>query len=423
MVAPSNNSVSPQQANAYASMLVRTRGKRMVQRTFRQVVPYTFGVANTVNIPLRPVGLLTGLKVVVEGTITTSAAGTAARTDTVLSGTITNGFGASNILSNISLVDLSSNTRVNAPGWYLHALASVRREKPFLATRPNTDQSGFSAPIVVAGAVGTPTPSYLVNSMPAAIGVGGGITNDFFRHIYDVPVAYGPDDLRGAIYAAVTSATLNLQVTLNPNIVAVGAVDSVQSVYNATAGAITDFTTTAGFTITVYQEYIDMLPVDPRSGLVILPPLDLAKAYMINSSVYTGLAATAQFPVSFANWREFQSALFVYNNAGVLGALAAAGGAGGNITEILLQSANLTNIIQVDPALCQAYTRERLGADMPYGMYYLDFRRQPLITQEFGNMQLTVTPSAVTAGAQLYVGWEAIADQNTVMLAGAFRQN
>jgi hypothetical protein len=421
MAAPSNG-VSPQQANAYSSMLVRQRAKRMVQRTYRQIVPYTFGTGNVVNIPLRPVGLLTGLKVVVEGTITTSAAGTGARTDTVLSGVITNGLGAPNVLSNISLVDLSSNTRVNAPGWYLHALASVRRNSPYLATYAANDTAGYAPRIVVAGALGTPTPSYLVNSMPEAIGVGAGITNDFFRHIYDVPVAYGPDDLRGAIYAAVTSATLNLQVTINPNLVSIGAVDSVESVYNATAGAITDFTT-AGFTISVYQEYFDMLPVDPSTGLVILPPLDLAKAYMINSSVYTGLAAGAQFPVSFANWREFQSTLFVYKNTGILGALAAAGGAGGNITDILLQSANLTNIMQLDPALCQAYTRERIGTDMPYGMYYIDLRRQPIITQEFGNMQLTVTPSAAGATPVLYVGWEAIADQNTVMLSGAFRQN
>jgi hypothetical protein len=56
-------------------------------------------------------------------------------------------------------------------------------------------------------------------------------------------------------------------------------------------------------------------------------------------------------------------------------------------------------------------------------MYYIDFRRQPIITQEFGNMQLTVTPSAAGATPVLYVGWEAIADQNTVMLSGAFRQN
>jgi hypothetical protein len=421
-MAVQNSGVSPQVANDFASRLVRARAKKMVQRTYRQVVPYTFGTAQTINIPLRPVGLLTSLKVVIEGTITTSAAGTGARTDTVLSGVITNGLGAPCMLSNISLVDLSSNTRVNAPGWYLHALASVRRNAPYLAAYASSDAAGYSPPIVVAGAVGTPTPSYLVNTMPAAIGVGAGITNDFVRHIYDVPVAYGPDDLRGAIYAAVTSATLNLQVTINPNIVSIGAVDSVESVYNATAGAITDFTT-AGFTVSVYQEYFDMLPVDPNSGLVILPPLDLAKAYMINYSVYTGLAAGAQFPVSFANWREFQSALFVYKNTGILGALAAAGGAGGNITEIFLQSANLTNIFQADPALCQAYTRERIGCDMPYGMYYLDFRRQPIITQEFGNMQLTVTPFAAGATPQLMVGWEAIADQNTVMLSGAFRQN
>jgi|WetSurMetagenome_2_1015567.scaffolds.fasta_scaffold01633_8 hypothetical protein len=401
MAAPANT-VNPQQANAYASMLVRQRAKKMVQRTYQQVIAYTSGTANVINIPLRPVGLLTALKVVVSGTFTAGAGGHGAtRTDAIAAGTIGDGHGAANFLSNISLIDLSSNTRVNAPGWYLHALATVRRNAPFTAAFTSDDTSGYGA-------------NFPVNSCPAAIAAG--VTSTAFRHVYDVPVAYGPDDLRGAIYAAVTSATLNLQLTLNANIFAAPATNGVESVYSClAAGAASEFSTT-GITVQVYQEYFDMLPVDPNSGMVILPPLDLAKAYMINSSVYTGLAATAEFPISFANWREFQSAFFIYDNAGILNV-------GGDISNILLQTANLTSILQFDPFLCQAYTRERIGMDMPDGTYYIDFRRQPLITQEFGNLQLTVTPSAVTAGARLLVGWEAIADQNTVMLSGAFRQN
>jgi hypothetical protein len=402
-MAPQSQSVNPAQANAYASMLVRQRAKKMVQRTYQQVVPYTFGAANTINIPLRPVGLLTALKIVVSGTIDGAIGAGAVRTDTVATGTVGDGHGAANVLSNISLIDLSSNTRVNAPGWYLHMLATARRNAPFTAAYTSDDTSGYGA-------------NFAVNTMPAAITAGGAITHTAFRHVYDVPVAYGPDDLRGAIYAAVTSATLNLQVTINPNFAVANATNGVEAVYMMDAGdAITTLSTT-GITVAVYQEYYDMLPVDPNTGLVILPPLDLAKAYLINSSVYTGLAATAQFPISFANWREFQSAAFIYDNAGVLNV-------GTDISEILLQSANMTSILQVDPFLCQAYTRERLGCDMPDGTYYIDFRRQPIITQEFGNMQLTVTPSAVTGGARLLVGWEAIADQNTVMLSGAFRQN
>lgn len=406
-MAVQNSGVSPQVANDFASRLVRARAKKMVQRTFQQVVPYTFGTAQTVNIPLRPVGLLTALKVMISGTIDGAIGAGATRTDLVTAlgvpGTIGSGLGASNALSNISLVDLSSNTRVNAPGWYLHALASVRRNAPFSAAYASTDASGFGA-------------QFPVSVMPAAITAGGAVTHTNFRYIYDVPVAYSPDDLRGAIYAAVTSATLNLQVTINPNFAVANVANGVEAVYMMDAGdAITTLTTT-GFTITVYQEYFDMLPVDPSSGLVILPPLDLAKAYMINSSVYTGLAATADFPISFANWREFQSAMFIYDNAGALNL-------GADIGRITLQSANMTNILDFDPFLCQLYTRERIGCDMPKGTYYIDFRRQPLITQEFGNLQLNVNPSAVGAGSRLLVGWEAIADQNTVMLSGAFRQN
>jgi P3 major capsid protein len=384
-MAAQQQSVSPAQANAYASMLVRQRAKRMVQRTYQQTITVTSGTGNTINIPLRPVGLLTGLKIAVSGTIAQSASETLTRT----------ALGAANVLSNISLVDLSSNTRVNAPGWYLHALATVRRNAPFGAAYTSDDTAGYGS-------------NFAVNTMPSSV-----TTSQNWRHVYDVPVAVGPDDLRGAIYAAVTSATLNLQITVNPNFVVASGGNGTQAVYTSSTAALG---TIGSFQVTVYQEYFDMLPTDPNSGLVILPPLDLAKAYMINYSVYTGLAANAQFPISFANWREFQSAFFIYDNNGTLNV-------GTDITEILLQSANLTNIIQVDPYLCQLYTRERINVDMPKGTYYLDFRRQPLITQEFGNMQLTITPSAVTGGAQLLVGWEAIADQNTVMLSGAFRQN
>lgn len=394
-----NNLAAQYAANANASAIVRKYGKFMTQRIYSATHAVTSGVGTTVNIPIRPVGLITGLKIICTGTIAQAAAETLTRTDTIAAGTTGNGLGAACVLSNISLVDLSSNTRVNAPGWYLHALATVRRNRPYGAADTSDDTSGYRS-------------NYAVNTMGASV-----TTAQNFRHIYDVPVAYGPDDLRGAIYAAVTSATLNLQCTVNPNFVAALNARSAESVYYSSAANIGTIT---NFRIDVYQEYYDMLETDPSTGLVILPALDLAKAYMINYSVMTGMTANAQFPVSFANWREFQSALFVYDNRAAAGSIL---NAGTDISEILLQSANLTNIRQYDPYLLQALTRERIGTDMPFGTYYLDLRRQPIITQEFGNMQLVMTPSAVSADARLLIGWEAIADQNTVMLSGALRQN
>jgi hypothetical protein len=87
----------------------------MKQQIFSQgVAPAT---QNILNIPVNPVGLITGFLIKVAGTIR--------NTDGALDATRTN-FGASNILSQIVFTDLTNTVRVNTSGWHLSLIDSAK---------------------------------------------------------------------------------------------------------------------------------------------------------------------------------------------------------------------------------------------------------------------------------------------------------
>jgi hypothetical protein len=64
-------------------------------------------------------------------------------------------------------------------------------------------------------------------------------------------------------------------------------------------------------------------------------------------------------------------------------------------TTISLQSANFTNILNLDGKMIGLMERNVFRGDPPAGMYYLDFRHRPIDTNQYGNMQLVINPSAV----------------------------
>jgi hypothetical protein len=59
---------------------------------------------------------------------------------------------------------------------------------------------------------------------------------------------------------------------------------------------------------------------------------------------------------------------------------------------------------------------------MPKGGYYFDFRKKPLSTVQYGNLNLVVNPATVTSTlgpSQFLVGFEQLAQQNQVVGAGS----
>jgi hypothetical protein len=336
------------------------------------------------NIAPRNVGLVKKFLIKITGTMNnTDGAATANLSD----------LGLSNLLTQVIFTDLNNNIRIQTAGWHLSFLQALKNQWPMTDALLAASSEQFSAtmgnvfPVIV-----TPTGITHGNSSP-------------FTMWYEVPLAYSDDDLRGAVYMNVVNATANLQLTLNLNGAFTAAgVDSTLAVWKGAAGTIT------GLTITVYQVYLDQLPVGKQG--VVLPQLDLSTVYEIKNTSFSGFVATQDFPMPYANFRDFLSTFLIYNSNP---AADAGRTAGTDINYLALQSANFTNIFKYEPLFAALKTRMLLGKDLPAGCYYFSSRRKPISTTTYGNMQLINNPITAMAGAYGLVGYEDFAMVNTLL--------
>lgn len=339
------------------------------------------------QIPLRNVGLVKKLIVKISATINNAATNAITPSD----------FGLANLLQNVVLTDLNNNVRVNTSGIHLQLLALLKKKgdsgSALLA-------SAFNQAMNVGNNFG-------VTLQPASIAASG---NGNLQAYFEVPLSYSDDDLRGALYANVVNAVSYLQLTIPTaaqTATPIGT-DSTFAVYQGNTATLSNIN------ITVYQEYLDQLPRSP-SG-IILPMLDLQTIYELKQSSFAALTVNQNFPVPFANFRNFLSTFLIYNHDGS----GNVGRQGGNdINYLALQSANFTSIFQDDPFTNTFKTREILGADLPPGTYYESFRKKPLSTTNYGNMQLIVNPSTAAAQAYLIALWEDFAPVNILQTAGS----
>ena len=189
-------------------------------------------VGSVINVPVRNVGLLKRFVVEVSGTWAQSSGETQTRTT----------LGGANLFSNVTFTDLSNQQRINTPGWHLHALATARRQASFGDSFTNASAAGYGN-------------NYAVCTMPSPV-----TTAQTFRWFYEIPIAYGDYDLRGALYMNVVNATANLQMTINPNFAATNAADPTLSVYQSSN---TNLGTLTNVTITVYQNFLEKSLWDP----------------------------------------------------------------------------------------------------------------------------------------------------------------
>jgi hypothetical protein len=372
---------TPQQQNAAARFLIQTQAVDMLQVISTQtVVP-----ANNPTISIQPryVGLIKGFWVKVQATIHNSNGGATPITPT--------NFGAANVLSNITFTDLNNNQRVLCPGWYLNFMNSLNGRGPFCAALVNTAEDGITG--YGANFAG-------VITQPSSIAAGADGTVIMW---YWVPLAYSDTDYRGAIYANVVNATMQLQLTFNATPV-VASGDSTTAVYTGTTGSMTSAT------VTVYQSYMDQIPMG--GGAPILPYLDLSTIYELKTTIFNGMVAAQDFPMQYANFRDFLSTTLVYYNG-------SARASGTDVNTFALQSANFTNIWKIEPALSAIKTRRILGTDLPLGVYHFSSRLKPIATTQYGNMELVLNPATVNAGAYALVGYEDFALVNTINSAGS----
>lgn len=367
--------MSAQQQNSLARQLILANAVDRFQQIY--AISTTYANQSVFNVIPRNVGLIKGFWVEVTATLAASA-GTADLTE----------FGPANLFSQIVFTDLQNNTRIQTTGWHLHLINTARANMPFLGSHT------FSADPVAYGN------NYNVLSAPATIATG---TPGTVVMKYYVPLAYSQSDLRGAVYANVVNATMQLQLTLNPNAF-VASGDATQAVYSGEAGSITNVS------ITVYQHYLDQLPV--QNNQTILPYMDLSTIYELKNTSLSSLQANQDYPIAYANFRSFLSTFVIYDNGGTLNA-------GTDINYWALQSANYTQLFKMSPVTLASLARLKIGVDYPSGTYYVNHRNKPINTIQYGNMELVINASTVNANALLLVGFEDFAMVNYVTGAGS----
>lgn len=423
--APAAPSAAQQQQQAYtqnmgARSAVLGQALNMWQPISAQVIA-TPTPGSVYNIPVRQVGFTKRFLVKATLAFTTGSAGVFTTTP----------IGTPNLWSQAVVNDLSNYTRINTTGWHLWMLAS--RKKAFFSGlasggaatyQPNPGLFGQTFASDFPGGVTTTPGSAFVNFLNswgcmAAPSATANSTAYVATVFHELPLAYSDVDLRGAIYTSVVSATMNIQLTLNPNLFLVNVTDSVLAMYKSAASQTVVLN---NLYLTVYQNYLDQLPFTNQGP--VLPALDLSKMYLLTNTAFTGLASGQDFPVQFPNFRAWQSLAMILDNAGVLAS-------GTDVNRFQLQTANLTNIWQFQDAGAPAATiplntnalfnREAMNTDWPAGMYWWDFRDRPINTNNFGNMQFTVSPNNSTS--TLYCGFEGIGIANQVITAGSIPGN
>ena len=413
---PTSNQPSPAQMNALARAAIKARAVNMRQQIYSQ----SFNAAGTNNIsastPIvtvqpRNVGLIKGFWVKVTATITNNGTNNAATPAD---------FCAANVLSQIQFNDLNNNTRIQTTGWHVNLINSVKARRPYGASLVSS--TGIDTGITV-GAGGI---NYTDGTTTTGAAAGGFLTNYAAPSIsksagtgtvimwYYVPLAYSDDDLRGAVYANVVNATMQLNLTFNPNPGATPGADSTSAMYIAGASDVGSNVVISAATVTVYQDYLDQLPVG--KGGVLLPVLDLATIYELKNTVVTSIVPNNDFPVQYSNFRDFLSTVLIYVNTAATGARTF----GSDLNYLALQSANFTNIWKLEPALPAILWRNKnLQIDMPAGTYYFPSREKPISTIQYGNMELIINAMTAGTGAYALMGYEDFALVQSLSMAGS----
>lgn len=375
--------LTPQQTNALQRQAVLAGAVEMTQQIYSATFPLAAN-ANPINIPPRNVGLLKKFVVEITANIATNA------------GAVLSQLGLANCLAGVQFTDLQNNQRINTDGVHLAAIADAKKRRPaqqtlstVVADNNQMLQHGENFPV-------------LTYVSPAS-------APQVIRAVFEVPICYSDDDLRGAIYMNVVNATANLQLSIVQNAVVAAGVDSTYALFGSGASTIP----LTNITVTVYQVYLDQIPQGKNGP--ILPILDLSTVYELKKTNFNSITAGQDFPIAFANFRDFVSVFAVLNSTGADAGLLN----GSDVNYWALQSANFTNIWKLDPLEVARRARNEIQVDFPKGMYYFPSRRHPISTITFGNMQLILNAKTASAPAYMLIYWEDFGYTNTLTKAGS----
>lgn len=399
MAAPAQ-SISPAQAQAQALAKAQAQNEAARRYLLKNSIDawqvtsqatYTGGVGQNIQIPLKNVGLQKRIIIEVAAAVTSSAS--------VEVNSLTPQGGAC-FFSNVTLTDLSNYIRINTPSWHLTHVASAKYKQPYgSAIKTSALDTPFN--------YGANYPNTQV--APSIINAASNTTNNVFL-MFEVPLAYSDRDLRGALFAQVTSGTYTLSLTVNPSLFVLSGSDASFAMYQSNSNTAGHLGSLVSATITINQNYLDQLPI--VNGSPVLPPIDISTMYIFNQSQLGGLVNNAPNPIAYPNQRAILSTTLIYDDNNTLAA--------GKISNLAIQTANTTNLISIDQNILSLWNRNRVNSDFPPGVYYIDHRNRPIQTIQFGNESLVITPSTVTnSSSALFYGLEMLAQINSVVLAGS----
>jgi hypothetical protein len=284
-----------------------------------------------------------------------------------------------NVIQKVKLTDYDGTDRINASGYQLWVLNSIRA-----GGQPYGYNNTSAASVL-------PAPS-------APVAVGAQTAN--FQ--IEVPLAFQPtSDLRGALLTQTAVGEAYLNIDWNSLMYANANADAV---FN---GAPTTTVTNTTISVNVFQEYL--LP-QQIGNTVPLPTLDLMTVYEFAGSLKSAdnIAAGQEKLFNYPNVRSVIGFYTNFVNNGVMNA------APTDLAKLRL-IANGNNVLReynpTDKLFEQRITASMSGfapmSDLRAGTYFELHRDKPIETALFGNVQYGITPQAANGGNQYFeVGFE-----------------
>ena len=345
--------MTPAQQDAYATAMLLQTGISMVKKL--PITPAT-AMGGSIQIPLQRMGIMTGVML----HFTVPLAITAAATQSPL--------GPYSLVNSITYTDFAGVNRTKTTGFQLWAGQCMKAGD--LLSYPS-----FGSPVSGNDAIGFQDTNII--NIPTAITAGANLEFSLY-----VPMAYDPtSDLRGAVMTQTNVGEHYITIQLANSLV--GA-DPVSSPY------LTGTMTTTGVTVEAYQQYIQ--PQNLSANM--LPAISLSTIYGFEGGYKTtaNIAAGQSTYINYPNNRSILGGLFTYENGGAFTPN------GADISQITMLVNSNTNFREMSPKYLRELMRNTCKGDVFQGTYYLGSRRQPILTQQYANVQAKFDVLTANAG-------------------------
>lgn len=368
-----SNQVNPLEQNMINRQRLLTTGIQMVKR----LAPIECPQNTVTKVPLLRMGIMTG--VLLQFTVDiTVASGTG---DSVKLSEV----GPWNAIRRIAYNDFAGVKRTNTSGIQLWLAQNFKmgdvqggiptHHRILGAGSTSAEYDLFASTNTVLNATG---------SISAAGVVTEGNSARFTFSLY-VPMAYDPaSDLTGAVLTQTNVGEhyieLDIGNLVGPDLWA----NMLQPTSDATLSS-------SKITVEAFQHYIQPQSMSADQ----LPLIDLSMIYGFEGAYETSanIETNSDVYINYPNNRSVLSALVNYQNGNTFDKT------GSDVNGIVLMANSNTNFREMSARYMKEQMRNIGNFDAPGGSYFLPHRRQPILTQLYGNAQLKFSMGTVINAA------------------------